>query len=132
MPNFETATRRKIRFTSSKGLLSVEQLWDVPLRSKNDFNLNEIAKKASLEVKEIVEENFVDSSVPGAIESHLKFDLVKYVIATKLQEETLSAKRAENKIEREKLLRILAEKQDGALSDLSVQELQTRINALGA
>mgnify|MGYP003409733458 CR=1 FL=1 len=43
-----------------------------------------------------------------------------------------AAKRAENKVEREKLLAILAEKQAGKLSELSEKEIQRRINALDA
>ena len=31
---FEYATRSKLRFQSSHGVLTVEQLWEVPLRSK--------------------------------------------------------------------------------------------------
>ena len=34
---FEYATRAKLRFASSRGDLTVEQLWDVPLRSTDGF-----------------------------------------------------------------------------------------------
>jgi hypothetical protein len=57
--------------------------------------------------------------------------LVKSVIDTKLSEEEADKKRATNKIEREKLLEILAEKQAGKLSYLSEKELQRRIAAVG-
>lgn len=56
--------------------------------------------------------------------------LVKHVIDTKLVEEETAKKRAANKVERAKLLEILAEKQAGELSDLSKKELQKRIAAL--
>ena len=45
---FEYAARSKIRFQSTKGELTVEQLWDVPLRSRDDFNLNAVAKAAGV------------------------------------------------------------------------------------
>ncbi len=57
-------------------------------------------------------------------------ETVKYVIDTRIAEEAAAASRAEKKGEKEKLLRILAEKQDGKLSDLSEKELQKRIAAL--
>lgn len=132
MSIFETATRKKIRFASNKGNLSVEQLWDVPLRSKNGFNLNEVAKAANREVQEIVEENFVGRNTPGTTTSHLRLELVKHVIAAKIAEETVAEQRVKNKIERQKLLRLLGEKQDGALAELSEEELQRRIEALPA
>jgi hypothetical protein len=58
------------------------------------------------------------------------FEIVKYVIEVKLGEEEALKKRAENKKEKEKLLEILAEKQAGALSALSEEDIKKRIAAL--
>lgn len=128
---FEYATRNKLRFASVKGELTVEQLWDVPLRGSNDFNLNSIAKAASKALKEISEENFVETSKTAEhTRREMALEAVKYVIDTKLAEEKAAAARAERKQEKEKLLKILAEKQDGKLSELSERELQKRIAAL--
>jgi hypothetical protein len=55
---------------------------------------------------------------------------VKSIIATKLADEELAKKRAANKDEKEKLLAILAKKQEGKLDELSEKELQRRIAAL--
>jgi hypothetical protein len=128
---FEYATRQKLRFASTRGDLTVEQLWDVPLRSKDDFNLNAVAKAASQALKDATEESFVETTRTAL---HLKLEatlqVVKHVIEVGLNEEAAAKKRAENKIEREKLLGILAEKQDGKLSALSENELKKRIQAL--
>jgi hypothetical protein len=131
---FETATRIKLRFTSPRGDLTVEQLWDVPLRSKDGFDLNALAKTANKAVKEMAEENFVDTAVktPEHTRRDLALEIVKHVIETKVTEEEAAKKRAENKIERDKILAILAEKQDGKLSALSEKELLRRIAALDA
>jgi hypothetical protein len=59
---FEYASRNKIRFASPRGELSVEQLWDIPLRSKDDFNLNTIAQTANKAVKNATEESFVETT----------------------------------------------------------------------
>lgn len=130
---FENATRNKIRFASIRGDLSVEQLWDVPLRSRDDFNLNAIAKAASKAFKEVSEENFVETT-KTAIHTYreMTLEVVKYVIEIKLAEEAAATTRAANKQEKEKLLGILAEKQDGKLSALSEAELKKRIAALDA
>jgi hypothetical protein len=130
---FETATRVKIRFTSVRGELSVEQLWDVPLRSRDGFNLDAVAKAANAAKLAITEESFVSTErTPAHDKAELTLELVKYVIQVKLSEEATAKKRAENKVEREKLLAILAEKQAGKLSELSEKEIQRRINALDA
>ena len=130
---FETATRTKIRFTSTRGELSVEMLWDVPLRSRDGFDLDAIAKSANKALKALTEESFVSTErTPAHAKAELTLELVKYVISVKLAEEETAKKRAENKVEREKLLAILAEKQAGKLSELSEREIQKRINALDA
>ena len=129
---FETATRIKLRFTSPRGDLTVEQLWDVPLRSKDGFDLNALAKTANKAVKEMAEENFVDTAVktPEHTRRELALEIVKHVIETKVAEEEAAKKRAENKIERDKILGLLAEKQNDKLSALSEKELLRRAAAL--
>ena len=130
---FEYATRNKLRFASIRGELTVEQLWDVPLRSKDYFNLNLVAMTANKALKEITEESFVESKKTAEhtrLETAL--EVVKYVIETKITEEKAAETHAERKKEKEKLLQILAEKQDGKLSELSEKELQKRIAELDA
>lgn len=128
---FEYATRNKMRFASSKGELTVEQLWDVPLRSRDDFNLDAIAKVANKVLKTLTEESFVRTGrTPDQYRAEMALEIVKHVIEVKLDEEAVAKRRADNRVEREKLLKILAEKQDGKLSELTERELQKRINAL--
>lgn len=129
---FETATRTKLRFASARGELNIEQLWDVPLRARDDFNLNAIAKATNKAFKVVSEEDYVGGTTmtPEFARLALALEVVKSIISTKLDEETRAATRAANKLEREKLLGILAEKQAGKLSELSEKELQKRIAAL--
>lgn len=127
---FENATRNKLRFASIRGDLSVEQLWDVPLRSRDDFNLNVIAKGVKRTLND-TEENFVETTKTAEhARSEAAMKIIKHIIDTKLAEEEVARTRATKKQEKEKLLTILAEKQDGKLSDLSEKELQRRIAAL--
>lgn len=128
---FEYATRSKIRFASSRGELTIEQLWDVPLRSKDEFNLNAVAQAANKALKAASEESFVETArtvIHVRLETTL--EVVKQIIGVKLAEEEAAQKRAANKAEKEKLLSILAEKQDGKLSALSEKQLKERIAAL--
>jgi hypothetical protein len=127
---FEYATRNKLRFASPRGELTIEQLWDVPLRG-GDFNLNIIAKAANKVLKDVSEENFVETAKTAQhTRLEMAMEVVKYVIETKLADEEKAKQRAENKKEEEKLLKILAEKQEGKLSELSEKELEKRIKAL--
>jgi hypothetical protein len=127
---FEYATRNKLRFPSTKGELSVEQLWDVPLLSGDSFNLDAIAKTVNKSLKDS-EPSFVETK--KSVEQgrqEVALDVVKFVIQTKLNEKAAAEKRAENKIKRESLLKALAEKQAGQLSAMSEKELRKQIEAL--
>ena len=129
---FEFATRQKLRFASVRGEITVESLWDVPLRARDDFNLNSIAKAISRLLKDISEESFVETTKTAQhtrLETAL--EVVKHVIEVKITEENAAKNRAAKAAEKSKLLTILAEKQDGKLSELSVEDLQKRIAALG-
>ena len=128
---FLYATRNKLRFASSRGNLSVEELWDVPLRSKDEFNLDTIAKSVNRALKAVSEESFVETrKTPEHTKLETALEVVKFVIETKRTEEEKAKKRAANQLEKAKLLEILAEKQNGRLSELSEKELQKRIAAL--
>lgn len=128
---FEYAARNKLRFTSIKGELTTEQLWDVPLRSQSGFDLDAIAKGAKRAFTTATEESFVNTErTPEHARLEAAFEIVKYVIGVKLQEEATAKKRAENKAEKEQLLKALAEKQEGKLSKMSEAELRRRIEAL--
>lgn len=129
---FEYATRTKLRFPSTKGELTIEQLWDVPLRSRDDFNLNSVAKAASKKLKDLSEENFVEAATktPEHVRCETVLAIVKYIIDIKVGEEQAAERRAENKIKKEKLLKILAEKEEGKLSEMSMAELKKQIAQL--
>ena len=75
-----------------------------------------MAKAANKAWKDISEESFVETAkTPEHARREAALEVVKYVIDTKLAEEEIAKKRADNKVEKEKLLAILAEKQDGKL-----------------
>ena len=128
---FEQATRRAIRFESAKGDLSVEQLWDLPLQSRNQFDLDTVAKAVNRQLNAVTEESFVSVRENPAKETlSLKLELVKHIISVKLQEAEEARNRANKASEKEKLLRLLDEKQNEALRALTPEEIQERLKAL--
>jgi hypothetical protein len=103
----------------------------VPLRSRDDFNLNAVAKAENKALKEITEDSFVETTKTAEqSRRELALEIVKYVIDTKLAEEDQAKTKAANRAKKEKLLAILAEKQDGKLSELTEKELKRQIAAL--
>ena len=130
-PNFELAVKLKVRFATSRGDASLEQLYDMPLTSRSGFDLDTTARSVYQELKSIDEVSFV-SSVPNKAKDllQLKLDLVTHVIASKLEDNAKVIKAAKNKEERQKLLGILNQKQEEELSTLSVDAIKARILAL--
>lgn len=127
---FEKATKLKLRFESSKGQLSVEQLWDLPLTSKTGDSLDTLAIKYSKLVKEDEVESFVET-VKKDTTNALRLDILKHIIKVKLDEKADAEKQFADKSEKERLMAILARKQNAKDEDLSVEDLEAKIATLG-
>lgn len=120
---FEKAARLKLRFTTYKGTQSVEDLWDLPLESAKGASLEDMAKSLNRQVKESVEESFVKAPSAANSELVLKFEIVKYIIKVRMEEAAAKKLKSGNKAKRDKVLAVLASKQDKGLEELSEAEL---------
>jgi hypothetical protein len=128
---FEKATREKFRYPSTKGLLTTEQLWELPLTAKSGFSLDDVAKAVNAELKAIDTESFVATETnPAKATLETKLEVVKHVIAIRLGEDQAAKAAAAKKLEKEKLLAVLGRKQDAVLENLTEAELLARINNL--
>ncbi|QVW27179.1 hypothetical protein [Escherichia phage vB_EcoM-ZQ1] len=118
---FDKATRMKLRFESNKGLLSVEQVWDLSLTA-----LNEMAKGLSRQVKaaETDEEDFIGTKSNVDSELQLRFDVVKHIIGVKLKERDDSREAAERKANNQIILELIQRKKQQELESKSVEELE--------
>lgn len=131
MSMFEQATRLKLRFPSTKNELTVEQLWDLPLQSKTGFDLDSVAKGVNAQLKSVTEESFVaTTNSPAKTLLTLQLEIIKSIIATKIEENRIARDKAANAAERNKLLDILGTKQDEELKGLTKEQLLERINKL--
>lgn len=128
---FEQATKKRLRFKSPVGEIGVEELWQLPLQSRsNKPNLDDIAKHVAREIKATEEESFVTKSSSSPT-NELRLNILKSIIATKV-DEAKKAKDAEQKRQRkEKLLAALDEKQDGAIKDMSEDDIKAELKDLG-
>lgn len=125
---FEQAARKKIRFSTGRGFVTVENLFDMPLLSKDGFCLDTVARKVNSELKEIAEGSFVEDRVnPEKALLELKLELVKYVI--KSIQEANAAKREANEAaqRRQVLLAALHSKQVGKIHEMTEEEIQAEL-----
>lgn len=128
---FETASRTQLRFTTHKGQLSVEDLWDLPLQStRGNLNLDDLAKAVNANLKNSEVESFVNKSAPANVEERLRLEILKHVIAVKMLESEEKANARANKERKQMLLNALAEKRSENLSNMSEEEIQAQLEAL--
>lgn len=121
---FEMATRTKMRFTF-KGVISVEDLWDL-----NVSNLDLIFKSLNSQLKQVKEESLLNTKTKEDKELDVKIEIVKHIVKVKLEEESLKTKAKLQKEKKQKILEILADKQDESLQNKSVDELKAMLEDL--
>lgn len=131
MIDYVKALRKKYRFPSNAGSLTLEQIWDLPLTHKTGLDLDSVARMINTELRSLTEESFVVTRVdPRKPELEEKLEIVKDVIATKIAEANAAATRAEKKIKRDKILAVLANQEEAALATATKEELLKQLSAL--
>lgn len=121
---FEQASRQRTRIKAQNGMLSVEDLWDIPLSQ-----LDRIAQGLRRELRE-VEDSFIEKKQNNA-DLELKFELVKHVIETRMAERDAQKQEKEISARRQVLLAALEEKEKQELSQKSSEELRKELDNLG-
>ena len=121
---FESATRSKMRFPF-KGMISVEDLWDLSLT-----NLDSVFKTLNAEVKKFEEESLLHTKSKEDEEISNKIEIVKYIVNVKLNEKKKRENDKKNAETRQKLLEIKAKRQNAALENMSDEELDKTLAEL--
>ena len=121
---FEVATREKMRFPF-KGMISVEDLWDLSVQ-----NLDKVFKILNSQRKEAQEESLlnVKSSEDEVLDKQIA--IVKYIVGVKLEEQAARVKAAENKEKKQKIMALMAKKDDEEMENMSREELQKLLDEL--
>ena len=121
---FEYAVRTKVRFPF-KGMISVEDLWDLSLT-----NLDSIYKTLNKQIKQSEEESLlsVKTSVDTKLETQIA--IIKHIVSVKLAEQEAREKAFAKKVQVQKLMSIVAEKEDEALRNSSIDDLKKMLDEL--
>lgn len=121
---FEYATRNKIRFPF-KGMISVEDLWDLSLA-----NLDSIYKTLNKQIKQTEEESLLATKTNVDTELEVQIAIVKHIVSVKLEEQDAREKAAAKKAQKQKIMSIIATKEDEALQSASVEDLRKMLDEL--
>lgn len=118
---FETATRKKFRFPF-KGMISIEDLWDLSVQ-----NLDTVFKALNAESKQAKEESLLATKSAEDTILDMKIAIVKHIVNVKLAEAEQSKNAAIKREQKRKLQELIANKQDQALQGKSIEELQAML-----
>lgn len=121
---FEIASREKYRFPY-KGLISVEDLWDLTMPQ-----LDGVYKALSKEVKTQGEDSLMAEATTDKKLTNM-IEIVKHIFSVKQEEADARKTAAENKKKRERIAEVLAQKEDEALHNMSADELKKLMTDLG-
>lgn len=119
---FKKASKLKLRIQTSKGMLSIEQLWDLPVEE-----LDEVAVRLEKEYKASGKKSFLEEKSKKDTALKLSFDIVLDILQDKVAARNKASKAAETKAHNQKILGLIAKKQDGELEEMSVEELEKQL-----
>ena len=122
---FIEATKRHIRF-QFKGSLTVEQLWEL-----TPEELNSMYQKLRAEQKKETEDTLLTTTESKDENLDISIEIIKYIVKDKLDERERQQKAKEIKEQKQKLLAVLAQKEDAALNEKSIDEIRAMIENLG-
>lgn len=122
---YKKASKLKLRFSTSKGNLSTEDLWDLSLEQ-----LDAIAVKLDEQIEKSPRKSFIKTVSKGNEILELKFAIIKDVIDTKMAEQAARENQQAKSAQRQKLLELIAEKEDSELKGKSAEELRKMLDEL--
>ena len=120
---YEAAIRNKYRFPY-KGMITIEDLWDL-----NFTALDNIYKSLNAEKKQDSEDSLITPVVANT-EIENKIAIVKYVYEVKKAEADARKLASENRKKKERIMEIIANRQDVALQNMSDDELKAMLESL--
>ena len=120
---YKKASQLKLRFLTSVGQLSVEQLWGLSqVQLSNAIkDVKKVLKKNDIDDDEL---SFLEDTKKVDVENQLRFDILKDVYLTNKTENEELRKVADNKAHNQKIDTLIAEKQEGKLREMSIDDLE--------
>lgn len=123
---FEVATKQKLRFSTKKGQVGVEDLWDLSLE-----DLDTIAGEVDGQLKATTgRKSFINKKSVTDKKTSVKLEVVVSIINTKLEEEERRQLSAERKVKRDQLLELISSKENDALGRKSISALRAEYEKL--
>lgn len=126
--DFEKALRKGYRYPSAKGELTTEDLWALKPKALDDVYKALMEKRRETTTESLISPK--DSAAARQLDEQI--EIVKHIYAVK-QDEAAKAKLAvENKAKKERIMAIIADRDDKKLADMSDEELSNLMKSFDA
>lgn len=122
---FEYATKNRLRFPY-KGSQSTEDLWTLSVEE-----LDKLFKLLNAKAKQLDEESLLEKKNEDDKILEIQIAIVKHIVAVKLEEKVAREKAVENKAKKQKILEILAAREDKVLENTTDEALRKMLAELG-
>lgn len=124
MDLFERAVREKTRF-NFRGLISSEDLWDLPLES-----LDSIWCSLEAELEKLPKKSLLQTSTKQRDEIEFKQEIVKHIVETKKAEAEAKSQAKEISAKKQMVLGIIEAKKNEDLKNKSIDELMKLVEEM--
>jgi hypothetical protein len=121
---FALAARMKLRFPF-KGQATLEDMWDLTREQLSELHQALTAAEAATTGMSLIQRRA--TSFDPAL---LRIAIIKHIFEVKSEEMTAARNAGEARRRKQRILEVIADKQDGALNDLSIDELNAMADKL--
>lgn len=121
---FETATRNKYRFPY-RGQISVEDMWDLSVTE-----LDKIFKTLNKQAKTAQEESLLETKTKEDETIENQIAIVRHIVFVKQKEANDRLREKERKAQKQRIMEIMADKEDEDLKSKSTEELRKMLEEL--
>ena len=121
---FEIATRNKYRFPY-RGQISVEDMWDLSVTE-----LDKIFKTLNKQVKTAHEESLLETKTKEDETIENQIAIVRHIVSVKQKEANDRLREKERKAQKQRIMEIMADKEDEDLKSKSTEELRKMLEEL--
>lgn len=122
MSNFKEASKQALRFATTKGNLSTEQLWNLSLS-----DLDALATSLDEALEASGKRSYLKKTTAKNKTLQLQRDIVVDILETKVEEKEAAENALEKKRNNEKILELIARKKDTELEGKSIEELEAML-----
>lgn len=125
MDIFKYAVKNKLRF-NYKGVCTVEDLYDIPLTSL-DRMYGELKKQQ----KGFGEDSLLNKKSSEEKEVGIKIEIIENIVADRLADIDKAKKAQQTRERNRRIAQIIADKEDAALNDMSLEDLKAMLASDG-